>query len=312
MNLVVTFLGIFKLLKNKKTQNKNNDGVLTRRIGVLICSSRDTFFNEVKRGISDTIAGYANCGLELIFEVRSGESVLSQVEAVRYMMKGGINALIITPISDSALIKYLEIIAEKIPVITLNRQLDGFKRICHIGCDYISGGRTAAKMLALFTGGTGNVIIFTESIKMSSLNKRIQGFSKLLSEQYPQFNILDIVQTNNKDHSTEDIVKRSLDNVATKISCILVASEKNENILKAIESSNFKGNVVAFSIGDKSHHYLENGTVDAFISQNPYKQGRKAANLICDYLLDQKLPEQERIIISNQIYIKETINKEDL
>lgn len=228
------------------------------------------------------------------------------------MMKSGINALIITPISDSSLLKYLEIIAEKIPVITLNRQLDGFKRICHVGCDYISGGRTAAKMLALFSGGAGNIAIFTESIKMSSLNKRIQGFSKLLGEEYPDYNILDIVQTSNKGQCTDDIVKNFLENSTTKITGILVVSEKNENVLKAIENSSFDGNVVAFSIGDKNHHFLEKGTVDAFISQNPYKQGRKAATLICDYLLDQKLPEQERIIISNQIYIKETINKEDL
>lgn len=304
-------LSICKLFNKNKSQggveNKN-----TRRIGVLICSSRNAFFKEVRRGISDTIKGYAGFGIELIVEVRSGEAVLSQVEAVRYMMKSGINALIITPISDPALLSYLEIISEKIPVITLNRQLDGFKRICHVGCDYISGGRAAAKMLGLFSGGVGNVAIFTESIKMSSLNKRIQGFSKLLEEEYPDYNILDIIQTSSKEKDSYEKALDFLRDKSKNVTAVLVVSEGSDIVLKAIKDSAFDGNVVAFSLDDKIHDYLEDGTVEAAVSQNPYQQGTKAAKIICDYLLEQKLPTQEIIIVSNQIYIKETINKEDL
>ena len=107
-----------------------------------------------------------------------------------------IHFLILNPINDERIAGKINELSEKnIPVITVNTDIEGSRRLCYVGCDYLKSGRTACGILGIATDGKGRVGIATGSVKILGHNQRIRGFYETQKKRFPELNILDIVET---------------------------------------------------------------------------------------------------------------------
>lgn len=287
--------------------NQCCDGGKPRKVklGILMCSVRKSFFSEAARGIKDASARIFPIPPDIEFELFNADEADKQSLSLRSMLENGINGLICSPVSNQDLFLYLERIAEKIPVITLGRKLDGSDNISHIGCDYIKAGRTAGELCGLFLKGSAHVTIITQSVKMSSLNQRIKGFSDVLKEQFPRISISEIIELSteqNPVHALKEVFSSRIPDL------VYITSHENEAILKAISENDFSGKIITYGGYDEAvKSLIRNGKITVALSQNPYLMGEKAAEQMFLRLSEKTGAQKECIIIENQIIIKENV-----
>ena len=94
-----------------------------------------------------------------------------------------ISALAITPL-DCLLVetKINELIDQRgIPVVTFNTDLPNSRRLCYVGQENLSSGRTVAELMRLVTRESGTVAtIITPCMYHSAYRERLKGFKEEL------------------------------------------------------------------------------------------------------------------------------------
>lgn len=81
------------------------------------------------------------------------------------------------------------------PVVTLSTDITGIQRLAYAGIDNTLAGRTAGYLAGRFTRSSGKVWIAANSLDFLSHNERVDGFCRILSEQFPHLDPLPAVET---------------------------------------------------------------------------------------------------------------------
>ena len=82
----------------------------------------------------------------------------------------------------------------QIPVVTVNTDIEGSRRIAYVGSDYFRGGCIAAGLFHLMTAGNIELGIITGSSNVLCHSERIRGLCHTLEASYPRIQITDIAE----------------------------------------------------------------------------------------------------------------------
>jgi LacI family transcriptional regulator len=80
------------------------------------------------------------------------------------------------------------------PVVTLSTDITGIERLAYAGIDNTLAGRTAGYLAGRFTRSTGKVWIHVNSLDFRSHVERVEGFTQIVSEQFPHLDPLPPVE----------------------------------------------------------------------------------------------------------------------
>ncbi len=109
----------------------------------------------------------------------AGGSVDKQIADIEDLMAKGIDALLVTPVSPTALIPTIEEVYKSgIPVIVFNSALDGDQYTMFVGKDQVEFGYVGAKKLVEYLGGKGNIIAISGIAGNSIAEDRWKGAQK--------------------------------------------------------------------------------------------------------------------------------------
>ncbi len=191
-----------------------------------------------------------------------------------------------------------------IVVATLVADLPSSQRHHFIGIDNIAAGRTAARLLGRFMGGTGRILIITGSHLANDHLQRVKAFEAVIHEDYPA---IDIVTTLEGRDDADLIHQRlpELFSVNPQIGGIYSAAAGNPGLIRYLhETKQHKDMVVvAHELTDSSKEALRNGIFDVVISQDTGHLVRSATRLLtatADQIpIDQS---QERIRIEIHLF----------
>ena len=276
-------------------------------VGVILSSEGNAFFDEVIRGLETAAKFYHIYGLEVQRRSMKGYCVETQLQIIG-KIAGEINALIINPINDPRVAQALDELTERgIFVVTINNDIENCRRQCYVGSDYFNGGETACALLELLLGPEAQVGIVLGSRTILGHRQRMEGFRKRM-ERLPGFSVVDIVENQDDEicsyEATRDFLQKQPELDALFLAaggvygaCRAVLSVEREKPLR----------VIAFDSVPSTVEMMEKGVLQAILYQHPYRQGRKAMEIVFDYLVNGIEPERQAYIMKNEIKLLENL-----
>lgn len=276
-------------------------------IAILMCSEGNPFFDDVFAGFDRAESELRQYDATVIRRTMRGHDVHTQLELID-SLPPSISALVIQPINDPKIEQRIAALRDRgVPTVTVNTDLAHSSRCCYVGSDYESGGATAAALLELVTQGRGQVGVIGGVPTLMGHVARLEGFCKRLS-QCPG---LPIVDTRN---SMDDPMlaygeTRAMLAAHPGIDAMFVVAAGCNEVCRGIIDAGREGNirVVAYDDVPTTREMMRRGIIKAVVCQQPFEQGYRALRAAFDMILSGEMLTDERIIMENQIKIRENI-----
>ncbi|MDD3795766.1 MAG: LacI family DNA-binding transcriptional regulator, partial [Lachnospiraceae bacterium] len=251
------------------------------RIGVIIFSPDNPFFEKVMEGVSakaEELAAY-DCTV-LVRSVTFDAA--AQIRAISELQGQEIHGLVLTPYNDPDVVaKINELEQLGIPVVTTNTDIEGSRRIAYVGSNYYEGGRTAGGLMRLVTGGTASLGIITGSSQVLCHTQRIAGFLDVIQKTAPGLQVLDIMKNHDDEFESYEVTRHFL-KTHPEANAIFFAAGGVHGGCKAILNMNRAKNmhIICFDAVDTTRQMVLDGLISATISQQPWKQGARPLDLL--------------------------------
>lgn len=248
----------------------------TLRIGAVLPMFAHPFFLAQKKGLEEK-AKELGASIDVRDGQDSDEKQIGQVEA---LLNRGIDVLILCPRDEDALVPAVESANHAgVPVVTMNRRVNGGKVVTYVGADDAEGGRSQGKALAEALGPKGGKIIYLQGTQGSSPQRqRAKGLKEVLT-QHSEITIADdrfaAFQEDKAKAVMTDLVRR-YDPGAIRA----VVAQADEMALPAAEVARAEGwkdvLVIGFNGTKPAFDAVRSGLLYATVLQDPAEQGAKA------------------------------------
>ena len=165
-------------------------------------------------------------------------------------------------------------IGQGIPVLTVDSDAAGSRRLYFIGTNNQQAGALGAKRLIEKMNGKGNLLVFTIAGQPNT-EERLRGLKDGLASK-PEIKIVDVIDIKNDPRTAFDKAQEVLPaNGPKKIDAfICLESASGKMVSDAIKRANATDRVlVAFDVNQDTLDGIKGGTIDATIAQKPYTMG---------------------------------------
>lgn len=143
-------------------------------IGMSQCNLGEPWRVQMNKDVEEAAKGHPE--LEMIFKDAQNKAETQQAQ-VREFIAQGVNLIIISPKEAKPLTQPVaEAMDAKIPVIVLDRKIEGDKFTCFIGGDNVLIGREAGKYLSKLLGGKGKIVELKGLETSTPAGERHKGF----------------------------------------------------------------------------------------------------------------------------------------
>ena len=275
-------------------------------VGVLIASEGVQFFDDVLATMRRAAERFSSYGMEVIWRSMKGFDAEEQCRIIDEL-KDNISGLIINPVNDPLVVARIdECVANGLFVVTLNNDVESSRRHCYVGSDYLQGGRTAGALLKMICPTPLKAGVLLGSRNMLGHKLRLQGFQEVMRNQ-PDFALLGVEETADDDMQAYEAARQLIDR-HPEINAIFVVSSGGYGTARAIQAANRTDiTIVAFDTIPSTIDMMKKGLIKAALYQHPHQQGRRAMQVMFDYLVNGSLPEKTAYIMRNEIRIAENV-----
>lgn len=206
------------------------------------------------------------------------------------------DAVIINPVdSEAAAAAVTPVQDADIPVIAVDRTVDGKEVNSTVSSDNVAGGRQAADALAEAMGGEGQVIVLQGVAGTSASRDRGQGFEEGIAE-YPDIEVV-ATQPANFDRAQGLDVATNLLESNPDVTGIF--AENDEMALGALQALGDRAGQDVFVVGfdgtDDALAAIADGTMVATIAQQPAELGRIAVELALQAINGEEVPTDQPV-----------------
>lgn len=264
------------------------------KIAALLPNWDGHFKTEIKRGIESAISDNKDFGVDVIIYQCETDLPEECVQKIDELLDQNISGLALCAKSSVILRQKLEELYEKeIPVVTFNSDIPDAKRMCFIGENYIKSGRTAAEIMSKLTPPDASILVVLANKEFDGHLGRMRGFCQRFSElgRYipPEY----IIESYNEYNLTYQKVYSILQ-ANPAIAGIYMANESVPGCVDAVEVAGLTGqiHIVCNDLPQYTVRYLKEGRVDFSIGQNMYRQGYESISTLQDYIIANKIPNQ--------------------
>lgn len=276
------------------------------KIGVLLPSIGNPFFDDVIVGINKAGADYSDLGLEVIIRELQGYDVQQHLDAIDSLLDKKCHALCLSTVDAPRVRdKINELAQNQIPVVMLNTDMSDVRRLCYVGSDYYQAGATCAGMLAMCRAGTHlKILIVTGSQLMLGHNLRIKGLTEELTRQQCSFEIASIVESNDSDIRAQELTLQQLRS-QPDINCVYVTGAGVQGVGAALIALD-RPDIFAISFDEvyTTRELVLEGIIKFTVCQQPERQGYHAVKRAYQALTGQLPGEVEDFITDTIIKIK--------
>jgi len=270
--------------------------------------TRDAYWERAFSGFDDALSEYSFIGIRVdkfMFNLNEEESFSLNAAQI---LKGGYHGVVTAPVFFHEAVEFFrECEAIKLPYVTFNTFIKESHALCHIGQDLIQSGKTAASLLYHVTESEQKMLVIhiLQDYEIARhVKEKEDGFREYFSEMgFPENKI--IVQRIN---NTEEIEKKLMDALANNpsIGGIFVSTSKVYYVAEILQAYDLNIKLLGYDLIEKNIAYLNQGTINYLIYQNPRFQANQAFSSLVDYLVFKKdIPEIKLLPI--EIVIKENL-----
>lgn len=270
------------------------------KISIIGRYNDNSFWKQVEEGAQEAVndindmLGYT--GNDKVVLTYSGPSEVDDIdeqinildeELSRYPIAIGIAAIDI----EACTLQFDLASENNIPIVTFDSGSEYKHVASHVSTDNFAAASSAAAQLAYAIGEEGEVAVFVHDSVSMTARDRLQGFLDQLATEFPNISVIDTyymdtyetvaenlaIELNIEDPSAitqEDIVNYILDknpNIKGIFTTNLDATQLVADTIKESGRTDLK--IVGFDGGEEQLEYLEDGTVEGLILQNPFGMG---------------------------------------
>jgi len=160
-----------------------------------------------------------------------------------------------------------------IPVITMDSDAAGSRRLYFIGTNNLEAGQMGGKRLISKLGGKGNVVFFTFP-GQPSLDDRLKGFKDDFASR-PDMHIVEVVDIKGDAHIAFDRTQEFLALTGPKKidAFVCLESASGKMVADALKRSGGGRELIAWDTSQDTLDGIKAGTIDATIAQKPFTMG---------------------------------------
>jgi ribose transport system substrate-binding protein len=203
-----------------------------------------------------------------------------QVQIVETLSLSGIDALVLSPIDDRALVRPVgEAARLGIPTVVFNTALAGGDPAASITTDNFRGGVIAAEYLGRLLGGRGRLILVRVTEGVEGTRLREEGFLGTLREKFPGVTVL---SDNQYGGASTETAYQTMENLLARFAAVDALFTPNESTtfgcLRALEDHGLAGKVVhvGFDSSAKLIEALARREIRGLVLQDPFEMGYRS------------------------------------
>jgi ABC-type sugar transport system substrate-binding protein len=260
------------------------------RVGAVLPMFSHPFFVAQQKGLKDEALKHG-----LLLDIRDGQDDdQKQIMQVETLLNLGCAALILCPRDENALVTAVESANRaKVPVITMNRRVNGGKVVCYVGADDADGGRVQGRALVEALGPNGGKILYLQGTPGSSPQiSRRQGLLDVLKD-HPEIEIAADPFTNFQEDKAKAVMTGLVRRFA-KGEIRAIVAQADEMALPAAEVARGEGwdevIVIGFNGTKEAFAAVRSGLLYATVLQDAADQGERAVRAAVDLLEGRPLP----------------------
>lgn len=242
-------------------------------IGLSLSTLNNPFFVTLQEGAQ---AAADELGYELV-TTDAQDSVSAQISDIEDLVVRGVDVLIVNATDSAAVVPAVRAANDAgIPVIAVDRGVDGGELAFFIASDNVAGGALAAEYICDRIGGEGAVVELEGIPGTSAARERGQGFNESLSSACPDAEVV-ARQTANFNRAEGLSVMENILVAQPEIDAVFAHNDEMAlGALQAIEASGRDIVVVGFDATDDAQAAVAACRLAATVAQQPTELGREA------------------------------------
>lgn len=277
---------ILAIIKEANFVHKTKKKPYTFTIGIILYLTNASFMVDIKQGIMDAIKEKSNHKTK--FLIYSSEEVDEEKQlAFILKAKNEVDGLIIMAINTLKIRNALNDL--KIPIVTLNSDIESINKVAFVGIDNKQSGQIAASLISDKVKVEDKILIITGFLTNMANSLRAEGFMQSLVNH-------NIILTCSYDNAlnVQQIIDKHKDDA--KLKAIYICSAGQAGIYEALKKTSIKPLVIAHDFTLNNRKRMARGDFDYLIDQNGYQQGYNAVEVIYQYLKTKKIAENKCLI----------------
>jgi ribose transport system substrate-binding protein len=161
-------------------------------------------------------------------------------------------------------------VAAGIPVICVDSDVPGSKRVLYVGTDNFKAGKESLKQMAALITGPGNVVVISIP-GQRNVDDRVAGAADAL-KNFPAIKLTKILDDKGEAKSALDQVSDLIKNKEKIDGIICLEAAGGSGAAAAVHQANLDGKlqIVAFDDDPETLDWIDRGTISATIAQKPY------------------------------------------
>ncbi|WP_309080658.1 substrate-binding domain-containing protein [Zhihengliuella sp.] len=265
-----------------------------QKVTLAVSTLNNPFFVDLRDGAEDAAE---DLGIELDVVDAQNDSA-TQANQLATAASDGSAGVIVNAVDSAAAGSALgPVVDAGLPVVAVDRAVEGAEVASLVASDNVAGGEQAAKALAEAVGGKGQIVILEGVPGASSTNERGEGFTKGLAE-FPEIEVV-AQQTAQYDRATALDVTTNL--LEGNPDIVGVLAMNDEMALGAIQALGARAgediHVVGFDGTEDGFAAVEDGKLYATIAQNPEELGRQSVEVMSKVLAGEEVEELQNVAV---------------
>jgi ribose transport system substrate-binding protein len=214
-----------------------------------------------------------------------------QLQIVETLTGSGIDALVLSPLDDRALVRPVaEAAAAGVPTVVFNTALAGGDPVAFIATDNFQGGVLAAREVGRLTRGRGRLILMRVTEGVEATMKREEGFLQTIRAEFPDRIIL---SDNQYGGASTEMAYQTMENLLSRFTAVDAVFTPNESTtfgaLRALEDHGLAGKVihVGFDSSAKLVEAMAKKEIRGLVLQDPFEMGYRSVKTAVAHLRGQ-------------------------
>ncbi|SES75167.1 LacI family transcriptional regulator [Salinibacillus kushneri] len=272
----------------------------TRLLSLIVTDVTNPFYTRIARGAEDKAHEE---GYQLVFS-NSDENIEKESSYIRSAISRGIDGILFTPSGDDSRknIKFIQ--KHNIPVVLIDRYLDGIELDSIIGDNHTG---TKKLMNHLYEYGHRKIGFVTGPNSVSTTRERMEGFKSFIEENHLPYNQKWVFTTNltnmKTSHFIKDLLTLPKEDRPTAIFCT--------NNFLAVDLMNSLNNIdlkvpddISIVCFDDPQPIPMHNSFFTVVSQQPYEYGYIGLSMLINRIEGKQKEEQKRIVYTPELMIR--------
>jgi ribose transport system substrate-binding protein len=171
-------------------------------------------------------------------------------------------------------------IAAGIPVVTVDSDSPGSKRLFFVGTNNYEAGRIGGRRLAEILKGKGNVVVYTIP-GQANVEERLKGYKDALSD-HPGIKIVDVIDFKGESSLAFDKTQELLGNKKQQVDAFVcleaLAGQEVAEVINRAKATD--KTIMAFDTNDETVKWIQQGVIAATIAQKPWSMSYVGLQLL--------------------------------